>query len=256
MNTARSCSRRSGRTSGCWGWGRDQQVRGPRSEVRGSGGPGSRLASTPDLGLRTSDPFMTGPSATSTTARTLDRAAGSRPIPGNDVELLIDGPDTFRAMLKAIARAERWIHFENYIIRSDATGWRFAEALAAKAKAGVRVRVLADWFGSMGTRRKYWRFLRAAGCEVRLFSPLDLFDPIENISRDHRKLVSVDGHEAIVGGLCIGDEWAGDQGRAILPWRDTAVRVCGPAAAALDLTFGRTWGLAGGTIPSDDRPGR
>ncbi|HVX89554.1 MAG TPA: phospholipase D-like domain-containing protein [Gemmatimonadales bacterium] len=192
----------------------------------------------------------------STTTRTLDRAAGSRPIPGNAVELLIDGPDTFRAMLAAIAGAERWIHFENYIIRSDATGWRFAEALAAKARQGVRVRVLADWFGSMGTRRKYWRFLRAAGCEVRLFSPLDLFDPVENISRDHRKLVSADGREAIIGGLCIGDEWAGNEARAILPWRDTAVRVSGPAAAALDLTFGRTWGLAGGTIPPDDRPGR
>ncbi|HEX7917964.1 MAG TPA: hypothetical protein VF454_01100, partial [Gemmatimonadales bacterium] len=87
----------------------------------------------------------------SSTTRTLDRAAGSRPIPGNAVDLLIDGPDTYAAMLAAISGAERWIHFENYIIRSDATGWRFAEALAAKAKAGVHVLVLADWLGSMGT---------------------------------------------------------------------------------------------------------
>src|SRR5689334_9133101 len=190
-----------------------------------------------------------------TTTRTLDRAAGSRPIPGNAVDLLIDGPDTYAAMLAAIGGAERWIHFENYIIRSDATGWRFAEALAAKAKAGVHVRVLADWLGSMGTKGKFWRFLRAAGCEVRIFGPLNVLDPIDSISRDHRKLVAVDGREAIVGGLCIGDEWSGDPGRDVLPWRDTAVRVRGPAAAGLDATFGRTWAVAGGSIPAEDRAG-
>lgn len=189
-------------------------------------------------------------------SRTLDRAAGSRPIPGNAVQLLIDGPDTYRAMLEAIAGAERWIHFENYIIRSDATGWRFAEALAAKAKSGVRVRVLADWLGSMGTRGKYWRFLRDAGAEVRIFSALDLIDPLSNVSRDHRKLVSVDGRDAIVGGLCIGDEWTGDPAGGVLPWRDTAVRIRGPAAASLDTTFTRTWAVAGGMIPNTDRPGR
>ena len=192
---------------------------------------------------------------TSLANRTLDRAAGSRPIPGNAVDLLVDGPDTYRAMLEAIATAERWIHFENYIIRHDATGRRFAEALAAKARAGVHVRVLADWFGSIGTRRSYWRSLRDAGVEVRTFSRLRPFDPLSNISRDHRKLVSVDGRDAFVGGLCIGDEWTGVPAEGILPWRDTAVRVRGPAAAALDATFTRTWGIAGGVIPDSDRPG-
>ena len=89
--------------------------------------------------------------------RILDRAAGSRPIPGNGVTLLVDGTEAYPAMLDVIAGAERWIHFENYIIRSDATGWRFAEALEAKARAGVHVRVLADWFGSIGTHRACWR---------------------------------------------------------------------------------------------------
>ena len=199
---------------------------------------------------------MTGASPTSTTARTLDRAAGSRPIPGNAVDLLIDGPDTYAAMLAAIESAERWIHFENYIIRDDSTGIRFARALANKARVGVHVRILADWLGSFGTRRGYWRFLRNAGCEVRVFKPLNLLDPMDGIGRDHRKLVAVDGREAIVGGLCIGDEWAGNAQRNVLPWRDTAVRVRGPAAAALDATFGRTWGVAGGSIPAEDRAGR
>ena len=187
--------------------------------------------------------------------RILDRAAGSRPVPGNAVRLLIDGPETFDAMLEVIASAERWIHFENYIIRSDATGRRFAEALIAKARAGVRVRVLVDWFGSMGTRRRYWRVLRDGGVEVRIFSPLGLLDPISHLSRDHRKLVSADGRDMIVGGLCIGDEWAGDPARGILPWRDTAVRIQGPAAAVADASFARIWNVAGGTIPGSDHPG-
>ena len=191
-----------------------------------------------------------------TTTRILDRAAGSRPIPGNAVELLIDGPRTFAAMLEIIAAAERWIHFENYIIRSDATGRRFADALIAKARAGVRVRVLADWFGSLGTRGSYWRALRAGGVEVRRFRPLDPLDPLAGVSRDHRKLVVADGRDAVVGGLCIGDEWNGDPARGLLPWRDTAVRIRGPAAAALDATFVRVWGVAGGTVPDTDRPGR
>ena len=187
--------------------------------------------------------------------RILDRAAGSRPIPGNAVDLLVDGTEAYPAMLDVIARAERWIHFENYIIRSDATGWRFAEALAAKAKAGVHVRVLADWFGCLGTPRSYWRFLRDAGIEVRIFQPLDLADPVSNVGRDHRKLVAADGRDAVVGGLCIGDEWSGDAGQEVLPWRDTAVRIRGPACGALDAAFARAWSTVGEVLPEADQPG-
>ncbi len=191
-----------------------------------------------------------------TATRALDRAAGTPPIPGNAVDLLFDGPEAYPAMLDVIARAERWIHFENYIIRSDATGWRFAEALAAKARAGVRVRVLADWLGSSATSGKYWRFLRAAGAEVRLFQPFSFGDPLLNVSRDHRKLVAADGIDAITGGLCIGDEWSGDAASGSLPWRDTAVRIRGPAAGALDAAFGRSWAAAGGAFVAEEGPGR
>ncbi|MFL5403983.1 MAG: cardiolipin synthase B, partial [Gemmatimonadales bacterium] len=79
----------------------------------------------------------------------INRAAGGRPIPGNRVDLLIDGPDTYKSMLGVIANARQWVHFENYIIRSDAAGWRFAELLARRAREGVSVRVLYDWFGSL-----------------------------------------------------------------------------------------------------------
>ena len=86
-------------------------------------------------------------SAEQTVANAINRAAGGRPIPGNDVRLLIDGPDAYGAMLDVIAGAARWIHFENYIIRADAAGRRFAEALARRARAGVHVRLLYDGLG-------------------------------------------------------------------------------------------------------------
>src|SRR6478609_9043222 len=173
----------------------------------------SPSCSTPSA--RTNGPLV------SVADRALDRASGSPPIPGNAVTLLFDGTEAYPAMLDVIARAERWIHFENYIIRSDETGQRFAEALAAKARAGVRVRVLADWFGSIGTSGSYWRFLREAGVDVRIFQPFSFGDPLLNLCRDHRKLVSADGTEAIIGGLCIGNEWTGDPSMNIIHSRDT-----------------------------------
>jgi cardiolipin synthase len=194
-----------------------------------------------------------GPQARQPVQRAIDRAAAARPIPGNRVTLLQDGPLAYGAMLSVIAGARRYIHFENYIIRDDATGWRFAEALAGRAREGVAVRVLYDWFGCVATGRKYWRFLRQAGCEVRAFNSPSPFRPIAFFSRDHRKLVVADGGLSVIGGLCIGDEWAGDPERGIPPWRDTAVLIDGPASIALDLAFATTWALAGQPLPQDER---
>lgn len=180
--------------------------------------------------------------------RVMSRTARSRPIPGNAVRLVLDA-DALGAMLDLINGAERWIHFENYIIRSDETGWRFAEACAAAARRGVRVRVLYDWLGSSGTSRHYWRTLRAAGVDVRSFNPPRVLDVLANLTRDHRKLVVTDGARAVVGGMCIGNEWAGDTQRNVRPWRDTAVEIAGPAAAALDQSFATLWENARGTLP-------
>lgn len=182
----------------------------------------------------------------------LSRAAGSRPIPGNSVAPLIDGPDTYEAMYDLIRRAERWIHLENYIIRSDSVGLTFAELLIRRAREGVRVRVLYDWFGSIGTRGRYWRALRDAGIEVRAFNRMGPLDVIPVLTRDHRKLIVADGGRAIIGGLCIGCEWTGETGPGCEPWRDTAVDIRGPAATALDQAFGITWGIAGGAIPEGE----
>lgn len=185
----------------------------------------------------------------------INRAAGGRPVPGNQVQLLIDGPNTYRAMLEAIAGAQRWVHFENYIIRSDAAGWRFAELLASRAREGIHVRVLYDWFGSIATARSFWGYLRKAGVEVRAFHPPQLLNVVANISRNHRKLVVADGSRAVVGGLCIGCEWTGESHAGGQPWRDTAVDIRGPAAAVLDQTFAAAWEITGSKVPADEIAG-
>ena len=182
----------------------------------------------------------------------IDRAAGARAVGGNRLEHHPDSPRALEVMLELIAGAGRWIHFENYIIRDDRTGRRFAGALAERARAGVSVRVLYDAFGSLGTSRGYWRGLAQAGAEVRAFHPIVSRYPLQFIQRDHRKLLVTDGIHAMVGGLCIGDEWAGDPARRRRPWRDTMVHVCGPAAAALDRAFGRIWGRVGEPLPAGE----
>ncbi len=184
--------------------------------------------------------------------RALDRASGSLAIGGNAIRLLTDGPVTFDATEVAIREAARCVHFENYIIRNDRTGRRFADLLGEAAHRGVIVRVLYDAFGSGATSTVYWRRLRRAGVEVRAFNPLNLIRPWHYLTRDHRKYVGVDGMLAIVGGHCVGDEWAGDQAKRRLPWRDTAVEVRGPAVTALELGFARVWAMTGSPIPDSD----
>jgi cardiolipin synthase A/B len=174
------------------------------------------------------------------------RASGSPLITGNDVRLLKDAGQNYPVWLEAIEAAAHTIHFESYIIHDDATGQEFARALAARARAGVRVRVIYDWLGAVGkTGRRFWRDLRAAGVEVRAFNPPGLASPFAWLARDHRKMLAVDGGVAFVTGLCVGRYWVGDPARGIEPWRDTGVAVRGPAVAALEDAFAQMWALAG-----------
>jgi cardiolipin synthase A/B len=117
------------------------------------------------------------------------------------------------------------------------------------------VRVSSDWLGSFGTPRRFWRRLEAAGVRVGLFNRPRLLDLPSLLSRNHRKLVVADGRRAVVGGLCIGDEWAGDPARGRLPWRDTAVLLEGPAAAVVDRAFARTWQTLDGPLPAGELAG-
>ncbi len=187
--------------------------------------------------------------------RALDRACHGRLIPGNAVTHLSDAA-ALDDMLDRIDGARRWIHLENYIIRDDRTGQAFAERLRRAAGRGVEVRVLYDWLGSRRTRSAYWRGLSAAGIQARGFNAASLFRPIDSLRRDHRKYLGVDGMDAVVGGICIGDEWAGGARRDTPPWRDTAVRISGPAVPPLEWSFLRMWEMAGGRTPTYAVPSR
>ncbi|HTI04653.1 MAG TPA: phospholipase D-like domain-containing protein [Gemmatimonadales bacterium] len=194
---------------------------------------------------------MTATTPPAPLSRALDRATGARPIPGNLLRHIAISRDALESMLEMIAGAQRTVHFENYIINDDDTGARFATAWAERARAGVRVRVLYDAFGSRATSSSFWRELKRYGVDARPFRPLWTSGPIEAFSRDHRKLLVVDGERAMTGGLCIGDEWAG-RGPGQPCWRDTMVVVCGPAVSALETSFGRMWARAGAALPEDE----
>jgi cardiolipin synthase len=168
------------------------------------------------------------------------------------VRHLADSSEALQQMLDLIAGAQRTVHFENYIIHDDRTGSRFATAWAERARAGVRVRVLYDAFGCRSTSSGFWRELKSHGVDCRPFRPIWTSGLIEAFSRDHRKLLVVDGERAMTGGLCVGDEWAGDASSGAPSWRDTMVVVCGPAVAVLEAAFARMWARAGAPLPEDE----
>lgn len=182
------------------------------------------------------------------------RAAGAALIAGNSVRLLRDARENYPAWLAAIDGARGHVYFENYIIREDETGELFAEALVRKAREGVSVRLVYDWMGCFGkTSRRFWNRLRTGGVEVRCYNPPRLESPLGWLSRDHRKMLSVDGRIGFVTGLCVGQMWSGIPERNIQPWRDTGIQVFGPAVAALEAAFAHVWSMMGEPIPEHER---
>ncbi|MGH8012599.1 MAG: phospholipase D-like domain-containing protein, partial [Candidatus Binataceae bacterium] len=137
--------------------------------------------------------------------RALSRAAGAPLIANNDVRLLKDARQNYPAWLEAINGAKHHVHFESYIIYEDDIGWQFADALIDKARAGVPVRLIYDWMGGLGkASRRFWRRLRAGGVEVRCYNPPRFDSPLGWLSRDHRKMLVVDGRVSFIAGLCVG----------------------------------------------------
>ena len=182
------------------------------------------------------------------------RAAGAPLVPGHAVRVLRDAAENYPAWEAAIAAARHTVHVEMYILHGDAVGRRFRDLLTARARQGVRVRVLYDWFGSWTTPRRFYKPLIEAGAEVRAMNPLRLVDPLAAVRRDHRKLITVDGTVAFVSGLCIGQAWEGYPDRKIPPWRDTGVEIRGPVVADAERAFAESWTISGGTIRGAPRP--
>ena len=181
------------------------------------------------------------------------RASGARLREGNVIRLLKNATENYPAWLEAIRSAERSIHVEMYIIHDDDQGGLFADALIARAKDGVRVRLIYDWFGGFtNTSGRFWNRLRDEGVEVRCYNPPHFDSPIGWLSRDHRKVIVVDRAVAFVTGLCIGQAWIGNSARYPDPWRDTGVELRGPAIADIEDAFADTWAASGAPLPADD----
>src|SRR5688572_3197412 len=181
------------------------------------------------------------------------RAAGAGLIEGNSVRLLRDARENYPAWLEAIGAAARHIHFESYIFYDDAVGDRFAAALIRKARDGIRVRLLYDWLGCLGAAsRSFWNRLRAGGVEVRCYNPPRLESPLAWLSRDHRKMLAIDGTVGFITGMCVGRRWEGIPEKHIEPWRDTGIEVRGPAVAEIEAAFAQIWALTGSALPAED----
>ena len=199
---------------------------------------------------------MTPPSGSESVRALADqafsRAAGASLVTGNTIRVLKDARENYPAWLEAIAGATHSIHFESYIIHDDDVGASFARALIARAGSGVRVRVIYDWMGGFGkTSRGFWSALRAGGVDVRCYNPPRPRSPFGWLSRDHRKMLAVDGAVGFVTGLCVGRAWVGDHARGIPPWRDTGVEIRGPAVTHIEAAFAQMWALMGEALPDD-----
>lgn len=182
------------------------------------------------------------------------RTAGAPLIGGNAVRVLRDARENFPAWLEAISGARRSILFENYIFADDDTGRLFVAALADRARAGVSVCLIHDWMGGLGMgSNTVLEPLLEAGGRVRCFNPPQLDSPFGWLTRDHRKMIAVDGATGYVSGLCVSSKWVGDPARGCAPWRDTGIEIRGPAVADIELAFAQTWIAAGGA--GEELPG-
>jgi len=169
---------------------------------------------------------------------------------GNDAELLVDGEAVFRSIFEGISRAERYVLVQFYIIRDDGTGRELKARLLELARAGVRCSVLFDEIGN-DLSSAYRRELTDAGIAVRPFNTRQGRNNRFQLNfRNHRKIVVVDGREAWVGGLNVGDEYRGLSQRFGF-WRDTHMRLAGPAVQCVQVAFAEDWNWAAREIHKD-----
>lgn len=176
----------------------------------------------------------------------VERLARMPVLGGNETELLVDGDATFGSLFQGIERARDYVLAQFYTIQDDGIGGRFQRLLMRKAQEGVAVYLLHDKIGSRSLPGRYVDELTEAGVKVRTFRSSRAvirrrFRPRLQINfRNHRKVVIVDGDEGWLGGLNVSDAYLGLDPE-IGPWRDTHLRVQGPAALGLQLAFLEDW---------------
>jgi cardiolipin synthase len=164
---------------------------------------------------------------------------------GNRVRLLVDGEETFEAILAGIAAARESIVVQYYILRDDRIGCRFREALVAAQRRGVAVRLLYDEIGSASLPKQYLAPLLEAGGAVSGFRTTRHGNRFQINFRNHRKCVVVDGRLAFTGGLNVGDEYLGLDPR-FGQWRDTHLELEGPCVVPIQLAWCEDWHWATG----------
>ena len=163
---------------------------------------------------------------------------------GNVVEVLRNGDQIFPAMLGAISDATQTIDFATYVYWTGDIAQEFAAALCERATAGVRVRILLDAVGAQSMNRDLVHNMEEAGCQVEFFRPPTTWKVWETNHRTHRKVLVCDEDVAFTGGVGIAEEWTGDA-QDPAHWRDTHVRLRGPAVDGLRAAFVSNWAETG-----------
>jgi cardiolipin synthase len=182
-----------------------------------------------------------------------EAATGVPLIAGNKVTLLFDGPQTMAAMMEAVAAARDTVNLETYIFDQDEVGQKFADLLIARQQAGVNVNVMYDSVGTLTVPQAFFDRMRAAGIHLLAFNPVNptkAHGKWEVNNRDHRKLLVVDGRVAFTGGINISSDYSNSSlfrshrkpaDNSEVGWRDTHIRIEGPAVAALQYSFIDNW---------------
>ena len=173
-------------------------------------------------------------------ARTMGALLGPGILDGNRIDVLLNGDEIFPSMLQAIRSGKKTITFETFIYWSGSVGSEFANALAERARAGVKVHVLVDWVGSNKMDASLLALMELAGVQVRKYHKPQWYHLDRLNNRTHRKLLVVDGRDGFTGGVGIGDPWAG---HAQDPdhWRDSHYRLQGPIVAQMQSVFMDNW---------------
>jgi cardiolipin synthase len=170
-------------------------------------------------------------------------------LPGNRVELALDGDGMFERLWADLQSAQRAITIQMYYMLPGKVADRLRDILRERAKAGVRVFFLYDAFGAAGMPRAYWAALRDAGVRVVSFRPLRFRNLWVVQNRSHVRGIVIDGRIGWTGGFGIDDKWLGD-GHTNLAWRETNVRFEGPAVAQLQAAFAAAWAESTGVLVS------
>jgi cardiolipin synthase len=183
---------------------------------------------------------------------TLEAYASAPIVGGNRVDLLLNGEQIFPAKVEAIRSATRSISYAQYFYEDGPVAREIAEALAERCRAGVGVNVLLDAFGTLGMPGEFVDLMKDAGCHVAYFRPLYRVWPRgKTNNRNHRRVLVADGRVAITGGSGVSLKWMGN-GRTEDHWRDTDVRIEGPAVTYVQGAFAENWLEATGTVLGGD----